>query len=68
MNARDLEYIQNRLVAPAGPASEAYDRLQEAGEDALAGALMAAMQEFTDACRTVRYALDDKLAAARRAS
>jgi len=54
MKSRDLEYVENRLIAPCMGASEAHERLVQAGYRAEADALMRAMQEFTDACRDVR--------------
>jgi len=58
MSSRDLEYIENRLMAPCVSASEAHARLRnhtmthDLAEQA--NRLMYAMQEFTNTCRDIR--------------
>lgn len=62
MNARDLEYIENRLLAPCVPAIEAHEKLRNHSgrfrhRYDLANRLMYAMQEFTNTCRDIRREL-----------
>jgi hypothetical protein len=58
ISRRDLEYIENRLSAPAVEALEAYERLAPI-DAALSGALMDALQTFTDECRRIRTELSE---------
>ena len=58
--ARDLEYIENRLLAPCVPAEDAYTRISETIDGALAEKLMKAMQDFTDKCRAIRLEVVDR--------
>lgn len=58
MNDRDRYYIEDRLLAPAVPASEAITRMVERGVDPeLVERLSMAIRQFNDACRTVRHDL-----------
>lgn len=59
MLARDRDYIEARLLAPAPAALEAHERLQKLAHDnplagVLARRLMEATQVYVDACREIR--------------
>jgi hypothetical protein len=57
MTSRDLEYIENRLAAPATELLEAIERLGKVGEGAAAARLMDALAQLTDTCREERRML-----------
>ena len=57
MTSRARIYIEDRLIAPAGGATEALNRLREEGEDAAADKLLAALHRFNDECRAIRLGL-----------
>jgi len=59
MKSRDLEYIQNRLAAPAVELLDAIERLRRVGEPAVADRLMEGAQRLTDLCRTESRLLAD---------
>lgn len=58
INARDLDYIETRLLAPCVAASEAHERLQKNAAtlelEEQTNRLLYAMQIFTDTCRDIR--------------
>lgn len=58
MNARDREYIDNRLTDPAGPALEAHGRLKQVGQHDLAERLMGEIQNLIDTSRAIRVELN----------
>lgn len=60
MNNRDLEYIENRLIVPAGQAVEAIGRLRQVGYDLQADKLMEATKAFIDVCREIRKEVVDR--------
>jgi hypothetical protein len=62
IRARDREYIENRLLAPAVELSDAVGRLRQAGENAAADRLTAAMATLIDECRAVRADLTERRA------
>lgn len=57
MTSRDLEYIENRLLAPASELLEAIERLGQVGENATAARLMDGLAQLTDLCREERRML-----------
>jgi hypothetical protein len=61
MTGRDLEYIENRLLAPATELLEAVERLQQVGESAMAQRLMAGLADLTDLCREERRMLVERM-------
>jgi hypothetical protein len=63
---RDARYIEDRLLAPATAASEAYDRLLRMSMPGEAARLMKAMQAFNDECRAVRFAVRERQQQARQ--
>ena len=64
IKARDLDYIETRLLAPCADVSDAHARLRDYTQDPVLAAeadkLMYAMQTFTDICRDIRKALLDR--------
>jgi hypothetical protein len=60
VNTRDFEYVENRLLAPAWPATEAVGRLRQIGQDDLADQLNKAIAALHDECRAVRVALRER--------
>ena len=54
MNARDEEYIWNKLANPCEGAMEAYARLKNVTLNDDANQLMDKIQRFTDECREIR--------------
>jgi hypothetical protein len=54
IGARDLDYIETRLLAPATNASDAIERLRHIGQTELADEVMTGLQAFTDVCRKAR--------------
>lgn len=62
MNTRDYDYIEARLMDPAGHLLDAIQRLKRLGRLEEAGRLMTAAQRLNDECRAVRYALADERA------
>lgn len=64
---RDVDYIEGRLLDPAGSALEAIERLQRIGQFVLADRLMAAVKAFKDECRDVRREFVDTQQEGRRA-
>jgi hypothetical protein len=62
---RDIEYIENRLLAPAIECTEAIERLREIGESEIAARLMSELAEFTEKCRAARRDFDDNRRAER---
>lgn len=57
MKARDREYVENRLLAPAPDLLDAIERLRETGHGAEAQRLADALADLTDVCRAVRNEL-----------
>ena len=60
MKARDRDYIEDRLLAPAVPLTEAIERLYETGDEDASDAAAQLGQisaELHDACREVRHKL-----------
>jgi hypothetical protein len=57
MTGRDLEYIENRLMAPASELLEAIERLRQVGEGQMAAELMEGLATLTDLCREQRMQL-----------
>jgi hypothetical protein len=66
IGTRDLEYIENRILAHGTGLLEAHERLQTTGNRDLADRLMASLQSFTDECRSIRHELIDRYRAGRR--
>jgi hypothetical protein len=54
MKPRDWNYIEGRLLYPAGEVTEAIARLYQLGKKYEADQLMAKVKELHDVCRTVR--------------
>jgi hypothetical protein len=60
VNTRDFEYVENRLLAPAWPATEAVGRLRQMGHVDLADDLNKAISALHDECRAIRVTLRDR--------
>ena len=57
MNARDHEYIENRLLAPAVDILDVIERLVKNGKHKEAKRLRHAVADLADICRSVRQDL-----------
>jgi len=55
--ARDFDFVEARLLAPASDAMDAIERLQDCGATAQATRLLDALARFTDECREIRRTL-----------
>lgn len=55
MNARDTDYVESRLLAPAQGGLDAQVRLRRIGEEELANELAEATKAYYDACRRIRF-------------
>lgn len=60
LNRRDVEFIENRLLAPAPELHDAIERLRSRGHRELGDRVAAALQNMTDECRAVRRVLADR--------